>query len=131
MSMTDPIADMLTVIRNGILVRREKVDTPHSKLKVSILEILRRSNFIDNYEVTEDGNKKRLQIGLLYDSDKPAIEGLRRVSKPGLRVYMNNKELSKFFGSRGISVISTPEGVMTSQQAWKKGIGGELLCHVW
>tara|TARA_Y100001970_G_scaffold86811_2_gene109496 strand:- start:5634 stop:6023 length:390 start_codon:yes stop_codon:yes gene_type:complete len=129
--MTDPIADMLTVIRNGILVRREKVDTPHSKLKVSILEILRRSNFIDNYEVTEDGNKKRLQIGLLYDSDKPAIEGLRRVSKPGLRVYMNNKELSKFFGSRGISVISTPEGVMTSQQAWKKGIGGELLCHVW
>ncbi|MQG84500.1 MAG: 30S ribosomal protein S8, partial [SAR202 cluster bacterium] len=96
--MTDPIADMLTVIRNGILVRREKVDTPHSKLKVSILEILRRSNFIDNYEVSVDGNKKRLQIGLLYDSDKPAIEGLRRVSKPGLRVYMNNKELSKFFG---------------------------------
>ena len=129
--MTDPIADMLTVIRNGILVRREKVDTPHSKLKVSILKILRRSNFIDNYEVSVDGNKKRLQIGLLYDSDKPAIEGLRRVSKPGLRVYMNNKELSKFFGSRGISVISTPEGVMTSQQAWKKGIGGELLCHVW
>ena len=129
--MTDPIADMLTVIRNGILVRREKVDTPHSKLKVSILEILRRSNFIDNYEVSVDGNKKRLQIGLLYDSDKPAIEGLRRVSKPGLRVYMNNKELSKIFGSRGISVISTPEGVMTSQQAWKKGIGGELLCHVW
>ena len=111
--MTDPIADMLTVIRNGILVRREKVDTPHSKLKVSILEILRQSNFIDNYEITADGNKKRLQIGLLYDSDKPAIEGLRRVSKPGLRVYMNNKELSKFFGSRGISVISTPEGVMT------------------
>ena len=129
--MTDPIADMLTVIRNGILVRREKVDTPHSKLKVSILEILRRSNFIDNYEVSVDGNKKRFQIGWLYDSDKPAIEGLRRVSKPGLRVYMNNKELSKFFGSRGISVISTPEGVMTSQQAWKKGIGGELLCHVW
>ena len=129
--MTDPIADMLTVIRNGILVRREKVDTPHSKLKVSILEILRRSNFIDNYEVSVDGNKKRLQIGLLYDSDKPAIEGLRRVSKPGLRVYMNNKELSKFFGSRGISVISTPDCVMTSQQAWKKGIGGELLCHVW
>ena len=129
--MTDPIADMLTVIRNGILVKREKVDTPHSKLKVSILEILRQSNFIDNYEVTADGNKKRVQIGLLYDRDKSAIEGLRRVSKPGLRVYMNNKELSKFFGSRGISVISTPEGVMTSQQAWKKGIGGELLCHVW
>ena len=129
--MTDPIADMLTVIRNGILVKREKVDTPHSKLKVSILEILRQSNFIDNYEVTADGNKKRLQIGLLYDSDKPAIEGLRRVSKPGLRIYMNNKELSKFFGSRGISVISTPDGVMTSQQARKKGIGGELLCHVW
>ena len=129
--MTDPIADMLTVIRNGIMVRREKVDTPHSKVKVSILETLRQSNFIDNYEVTADGNKKRLQIGLLYDRDKSAIEGLRRVSKPGLRVYMNNKELSKFFGSRGISVISTPEGVMTSQQAWKKGIGGELLCHVW
>ena len=129
--MTDPIADMLTVIRNGIIVRREKVDTPHSKVKVSILEILRQSNFIDNYEVTADGNKKRVQIGLLYDRDKSAIEGLRRVSKPGLRVYMNNKELSKFFGSRGISVISTPEGVMTSQQAWKKGIGGELLCHVW
>ncbi len=129
--MTDPIADMLTVIRNGIMVRREKVDTPHSKVKVSILEILRQSNFIDNYEVTADGNKKRVQIGLLYDRDKSAIEGLRRVSKPGLRVYMNNKELSKFFGSRGISVISTPEGVMTSQQAWKKGIGGELLCHVW
>ena len=129
--MTDPIADMLTVIRNGIMVRREKVDTPHSKVKVSILEILRQSNFIDNYEVTADGNKKRVQIGLLYDRDKSAIEGLRRVSKPGLRVYMNNKELSKFFGSRGISVISTPEGVMTSQQAWKKGIGGEVLCHVW
>ena len=129
--MTDPIADMLTVIRNGIMVRREKVDTPHSKVKVSILEILRQSNFIDNYEVTADGNKKRVQIGLLYARDKSAIEGLRRVSKPGLRVYMNNKELSKFFGSRGISVISTPEGVMTSQQAWKKGIGGELLCHVW
>ena len=129
--MTDPIADMLTVMRNGIMVRREKVDTPHSKVKVSILEILRQSNFIDNYEVTADGNKKRVQIGLLYDRDKSAIEGLRSVSKPGLRVYMNNKELSKFFGSRGISVISTPEGVMTSQQAWKKGIGGELLCHVW
>ena len=129
--MTDPIADMLTIMRNGILVRREKVSTPHSKLKISILEILRKSSFIDSYEVIADGSKKRLNIGLLYENDKPAIEGLRRVSKPGLRTYMNNKELSKFFGSRGISVISTPEGVMTSQQAWKKGIGGELLCHIW
>ena len=129
--MTDPIADMLTVIRNGILVRREKVDTPHSKLKVSILEILRRSNFIDNYEVSVDGNKKRLQIGLLYDSDKPAIEGLRRVSKPGLRIYKNTRGLPKVLGGLGVAIISTSKGVMTNSSAREANIGGEVLCRVY
>ena len=129
--MTDPIADMLTVIRNGILVKREKVDTPHSKLKVSILEILRQSNFIDNYEVTADGNKKRLQIGLLYDSDKPAIEGLRRVSKPGLRVYVKKGEIPRYYGGIGVTIMSTPNGIVTGGKAWRDNSGGEVLCYVW
>ena len=128
--MTDPIADMLTVIRNGILVRREKVDTPHSKLKVSILEILRRSNFIDNYEVSVDGNKKRLQIGLLYDSDKPAIEGLRRVSKPGLRLYKKGKDCKPILNGQGISIMSTSKGIMSDRKCREKNIGGEVLCTV-
>ena len=132
MSHSDPIADMLTRIRNALAVRRDWVVLPSSKAKKAVIQVLKEADLVGDYQVSKDGPRATLRIRLKYDdSGQPAINGLRRVSKPGLRVYMNKKELPRFYGGRGISIISTPQGVMTGQEAWRKGMGGELLCYAW
>ncbi len=132
MSHSDPIADMLARIRNALAVRRDWVVLPSSKAKKAIVQVLKEADLVSDYQVSKDGPRETLRIRLKYDVDgQPMIKGLRRVSKPGLRVYMNKNELPRFYGGRGISIISTPQGVMTGQEAWRKGIGGELLCYAW
>lgn len=132
MSVTDPIADMLTRIRNALLVKHPVVEMPSSKGKLAVADILKREGFIGDYELAQRSPQNVLRLRLLYSNDqKPAIAGLRRISKPGLRVHMGRKEVPRFYGGVGISIISTSLGVMTGQEAWSKGVGGELMCYVW
>lgn len=132
MTHSDPIADMLTRIRNAQAVHHDWVTAPSSKVKVAILDILKQEGYVGDYRVSRDGVKETVRIRLTYNkADKPSITGLRRVSKPGLKVYVDKKELPRFYGGRGLSIISTSNGVMTGQDAWRRGIGGELLCFVW
>ncbi|MBI4199554.1 MAG: 30S ribosomal protein S8 [Chloroflexi bacterium] len=130
--MTDPIADMLTRIRNALAVRHEWVSAPSSKVKVAIAKLLKDEGFIEGYEVVRDGAKSLLRIRIRYlEGKQSAINGLRRMSKPGLRVYVGKREVPRMYGGRGISVVSTSRGIMTGQEAWRLGLGGELLCYVW
>ena len=130
MTHSDPIADMLTRIRNAQAVHHDWVTAPSSKVKVAILDILKQEGYVGDYRVSRDGVKETVRIRLTYNkADKPSITGLRRVSKPGLKVYVDKKELPRFYGGRGLSITSN--GVMTGQDAWRRGIGGELLCFVW
>lgn len=132
MSQSDPIADMLTRIRNGMAVQRDWISAPSSKQKAAIVELLKNEGFILDYQVLEEAGRQQLRIKLGYDEiNRPIIKGLRRVSKPGLRVYIGKKQLPKFFAGRGLSVVSTSKGLMTGREAWKRGIGGEILCYVW
>ena len=132
MTHSDPIADMLTRIRNGLIVRRDWIGAPSSKTKKAILKIFKEQGLISDFQVSQDGVKESLRIRLSYDrNNQPVISGLRKVSKPGLRIFMDKKELPRFFGGRGLTIVSTSQGVMTGQSARRKGIGGELLCHVW
>lgn len=132
MSMTDPIADMLTRIRNGVAARHECVNIPASKLKVAIARVLKEEGFIKEYEVHEEGSRRIMRIHLSYSGKKePVLSGLQRVSRPGLRVYVQKREIPRVYGGLGIAVLSTPQGVMTGQQAWRRSIGGEILCYVW
>lgn len=131
MPVTDPIADMLTRIRNAQLVHHEAVVLPSSKAKVSIAEILKREGYIDEFEVGEEKPQSNLKLQLKYDEDRPAIRGLKRVSKPGLRVQVQRAEIPRAYGGLGISIISTSRGVMTGKEAWQKGLGGELWAYVW
>ena len=132
LSQSDPIADMLTRIRNALLVHRDWVVAPSSKTKTAIAKLLKDEGFIGDYQMVKDGVRGVLRIRLNYDSNnKPVINGLKRVSKPGLRIYVGKKELPRFYGGRGLSIISTSRGIMTGQEAWRTGIGGELLCYVW
>ncbi len=132
MTVTDPIADMLTRIRNAIMVRHDNVLVPASKMKLSIARILKEEGFIIDYEVVKGKPHRVIKIILRYLGDnKPAISGLKRVSKPGLRVYVQKKEIPRVYGGLGIAIISTSEGVKTGQQAWRQGSGGELLCYIW
>ena len=133
MTVTDPIADMLTRIRNAIMVRHDSVLVPSSKTKLAIAHILKEEGFINDYEVVRGNKPQRdIKIQLKYhDRNEPVITGLERVSKPGLRTYVQKKEIPRVYGGLGIAIMSTPEGVMTGQQAWRRGIGGELLCYVW
>jgi small subunit ribosomal protein S8 len=131
-SQSDPIADMLTRIRNGMAVQRDWISAPSSKQKAAIVELLKNEGFILDYQVLEEAGRQQLRIKLGYDEiNRPIIKGLRRVSKPGLRVYIGKKQLPKFFAGRGLSVVSTSKGLMTGREAWKRGIGGEILCYVW
>ena len=132
MTVTDPIADMLTRIRNAIMVRHDSVLVPASRMKLAITKILKDEGFISDYEVLRDKPHRTIKIYLKYYSDKnqPALTGLERVSKPGLRVYVDRKEIPRVAGGLGIAIISTSKGLMTGQQAWHQGIGGELLCYV-
>tara|TARA_Y100000817_G_C16703732_1_gene476065 strand:- start:282 stop:677 length:396 start_codon:yes stop_codon:yes gene_type:complete len=131
MPVTDPIADMLTRIRNAQLVHHEAIVLPSSKAKVSIAEILKSEGYIDEFEVAEEKPQNSLRLQLKYDNEKPAIKGLKRVSKPGLRVQVQRAEIPRAYGGLGISIISTSRGVMTGKEAWKKGLGGELWAYVW
>ena len=132
MPVTDPIADMLTRIRNALLVRHAVVEMPSSKGKASVADILKREGFIDDYEVAKRSPQDVLRLRLRYtEAHEPAIAGLRRVSKPGLRVHVGKQEVPRFYGGIGISIVSTSHGVMTGQEAWRKGVGGELMCYVW
>lgn len=133
MSLTDPIADMLTRIRNAIVARHEFVLVPASKIKISIAKVLKKEGFIKDYEVLRGNTPQRvIKIHLSYTGKKqPVLNGLQRVSKSGLRVYCQKGEIPRVYGGLGIAILSTPLGVMTGQQAWRKSVGGEVLCHVW
>jgi len=128
--MTDPISDMLTRLRNGGRALQPQVELPHSRLKENIATILKSEGYIS--EVAVEGKViKRIKIRLKYNGKKNVIEGLKRISKPGLRKYVGATEIPRVRGGLGVAVISTPEGVMTGTQARKKNLGGELLCYVW
>lgn len=128
--MTDPISDMLTRLRNGGRALQPLVELPHSRLKENIARILKQEGYIN--DVVVDGNAvKKIKIRLKYNGKKNVIEGLKRISKPGLRKYVGATEIPRVRGGLGVAVISTPEGVMTDAQARKKNLGGELLCYVW
>lgn len=132
MVMTDPIADMLTRIRNALQARHESVDVPASKLKAEILRIMKAEGFIKNYKVLGEGEKKTIKIILKYNKDgKPAIKGLKRVSKPGRRVYVGFEEIPPVISGYGCSVLSTSQGVLTDKEARAKRAGGEILCSIW
>lgn len=130
--VTDPIADMLTRIRNAILARHDFVLVPSSKIKLAIARTLREEGFINDYEVLRGKPQRIIKIYLKYgDKKEPVLTGLKRVSKPGLRVYVQRTEIPRVYGGLGIAILSTPKGVMTGQQAWRQKVGGELLCHIW
>jgi small subunit ribosomal protein S8 len=130
MSMSDPVSDMLTRIRNAQAVAKKKVQMPSSKLKVAIAHVLKDEGYVDNYEVLAEGNKQVLSIGLRYYNNKPVIERLERVSTPGLRVYVGKNHLPKVMSGLGIAIISTSNGVVSDRAARKQGQGGEVLCYV-
>jgi small subunit ribosomal protein S8 len=130
--VTDPIADMLTRIRNAVAVGHERVVMPTSKLKVNIARILTDEGFIDRYEVTENGHRSELELVLRYaERRRPVIEGLKRVSRPGHRVYAGAKELPRVQGGLGVAVVSTSQGLMPDREARKRRLGGEIVCEVW
>ena len=131
MSVTDPIADMLTRIRNAIMAHHESVLIPASKTKLSIARILKDEGFITDYTVLRGKPQRMIKIVLKYINEQPAVVGLERVSKPGLRVYVGRKEIPRVYGGLGITIVSTSKGLMTGQEAWRKNLGGELLCSVW
>jgi len=132
MPTTDPIADMLTRIRNGQMVRKAFVLVPSSKIKVAIARILLEEGFIQGYEVTNERPQPNIRVWLKYDENrKPVLTGLKRVSKPGRRVYKGKDSLPWVLSGLGIAIVSTPKGVMTDQQARRLGVGGEVLCYVW
>ena len=131
MVMTDPIADMLTRIRNANQERHETVKVPGSKMKIKIAEILKAEGFIKDFTIEEDGVKKTIVITLKYNGNERVITGLKRISKPGLRIYAKVDEVPKVLNGLGIAIISTSQGVMTDRKARKLGIGGEVIAYVW
>ncbi len=131
MSMTDPIADFLTRIRNAIRARHHVVDVPASKMKIDLARILLNQRYIDSYEVVEDGKQGLLRIRLKYIQGRNAISGLKRISKPGLRIYKDAKSIDRVFNGLGIAIISTSKGLLTDKEARAQNIGGEVICHIW
>jgi len=132
MSVSDPIADMLTVIRNGCHAKLKRVEVPASRMKTEILKVLLRERFISNYKYIEDGKQGKLRIYLRYtDDERPVITGIKRVSTPGLRRYADARKIPRVQGGLGIAIISTSRGVITDKEARKLGVGGEVICKVW
>lgn len=130
--VTDPIADMLTRIRNALLARHDFTLVPSSRMKLSIAKILMEEGFIQDYEVLKGKPQRVIKVHLKYtDKKEPVLTGLKRISKPGLRIYVQRKEIPRVYGGLGIAILSTPKGVMVGQQAWRERVGGELLCYVW
>ena len=131
MTVTDPIADMLTRIRNAIMAGHDNVLVPSSKIKLAISKILKEEGFIERYEILKGQPAPMIQICLKYTDDQPAILGLERVSKPGLRVYLEKRQIPRVYGGLGIAILSTSKGIMTGQEAWRQHLGGEIICYVW
>ena len=130
MSMSDPIADMLTRIRNAQMVQKVSVVMPASKLKAAIAEVLKAEGYIDSYAVVGESTKPQLEIALKYYAGKPVIEHIERVSRPGLRVYKGRHNIPNVMNGLGVAIVTTPKGVMTDRKARQAGIGGEVLCYV-
>ena len=133
MTMSDAIADMLTRIRNANTAKHDTVDVPSSKMKLAIADILLKEGYIKKYDIIEDGNFKTIRIELKYGKDKneKIISGIKRISKPGLRIYANKEDMPKVLGGLGVAIISTNQGVITDKQARELGVGGEVLAFVW
>ncbi|HVZ61257.1 MAG TPA: 30S ribosomal protein S8 [Terriglobales bacterium] len=132
MSLTDPVADFLTRIRNALSTRQQKIDVPSSKLKVEIARILKEEGYISNYKLTEEEGRKLLRVQLKYGANnESAISRVERVSKPGCRVYVGRTDIPRILGGMGINILTTPQGVMTGRDARKAGVGGEILCEIW
>jgi len=135
MNMTDPIADMLTRIRNAVAAKHDDVSIPASKMKLAIARVLKDEGYIKDFAVVEDKEKavlRTIRVTLNYTGRRdPVLSGIQRVSKPGLRVYVQKKEIPRVYGGLGIAILSTPQGIMTGQQAWRSQVGGEILCYVW
>lgn len=132
MAISDQIADMLTRMRNAVMVRHDVVTLPASSAKLAIVKILKEEGFIRDYEVMKGKPERVLRIHLKYDASKQSfINGMERVSKPGLRIYVQKNEIPRVYGGMGIAIVSTPKGVMTGKKAWRQSMGGELLCYVW
>ena len=130
MSMSDPIADMLTRIRNAQMVEKPSVAMPSSKLKTAIAEVLKAEGYIDGFVIEGEATKPQLKIGLKYYAGKPVIEHIERVSRPGLRVYKGRHDIPNVMNGLGVAIVTTPKGVMTDRKARQAGIGGEVLCYV-
>ena len=132
MPVTDPVADMLTRIRNAIQARHDSVLVPHSKLKQSLAQLLKEQGYIRDFDLPRGRGHPTLRIHIADRSDRqPVISGLKRISKPGLRVYVGKGEIPRVYGGVGIAILSTSKGIMPGRQAWRSGLGGELLCYVW
>ena len=130
--MTDPIADMLTRIRNAVTVRHDQVNIPASNVKAAIATVLKDAGFIRDFETFEEGPRRFLRLHLRYTEERePLLSGIKRVSRPGLRVYVQKREIPRVYNGLGIAILSTPKGVMGGQQAWRQQTGGEVLCYVW
>ena len=131
MAVTDPIADFLTRIRNASKARKLRVDIPASNMKKSLAEILKIQNFIKDYSVVEDNKQNIIRVELKYSNGSPAISGLKRISKPGLRVYKNSNDIPRVLNGLGVAVISTPKGLLTDRDARTQSVGGEIVCYIW
>ena len=132
MTISDPIADMLTRMRNAIVARHDSVLVPVSRTKLGIARIIKEEGFISDFEVLKAKPRRAIKIYLKYDDkNQPILSGLERVSKPGLRVYAGRNEIPRVSGGLGVAILSTSKGVTTGQRAWRQGLGGELLCYVW
>ncbi len=131
MTVTDPIADMLTRIRNAIMVGHSDVLVPSSKIKLAIIKILKEEGFIERYEILKGQPAPMIKICLKYTDAQPAILGLERVSKPGLRIYVEKRQIPRVYGGLGMAILSTSKGIMTGQDAWRQHLGGEIICYVW
>ena len=131
MAVTDPVADFLTRIRNGSKARKPRVDIPASHMKRSLAEILKGQNFIKDYSIIEDNKQNVIRVELKYTNGSPAISGLKRISKPGLRVYKKSGDLPRVLNGLGVAVISTPKGLLTDKDARTQSVGGEIVCYIW
>lgn len=132
MTMTDPIADMLTRIRNANIVRHESVELPASKIKKTIAEIMVQEGYLEGFEEYMDGTAPMLKLGLKYSAGKDrVITGLKRISKPGLRVYVQKDNIPKVLGGLGVALLSTSNGILTDRDARNQGVGGEVICYIW
>ena len=129
--VTDPLADMLTRIRNAIMAHHDSVLIPASRIKLSMAKILKDEGFITDYTVLRGKPQRVIKISLKYIDGRPAIGGLERASKPGLRLYVGRQEIPRVYGGLGVAILSTSKGVMTGQDAWRRNLGGELLCYIW